>query len=216
MIDVGDIVAVTITNGEVRLVIGDAARKLGRVPNAGLFQSGFISVPNVASEDGEAAQAVYQKDGDEFYCVGFKDNRFRELVGSLQPGDCAVVSNCTSRFLLKREPDTISLYAENEKADGEAMIISHDAKEGVTLIQNGGAFVQLLKDEIVLAVNGGGSIRVSKDGVEIRGNDITAIGQVRLGDMGGGQPPQPIPTNAMAIGPGGPVNIFSTKVFGSN
>lgn len=217
--NVHDVIAIDTESGEVRLRFGDAAMERGFAGNAAFFSAGgFISAPNSPDSNGDCCQALYVKDGDEVYCIGTRDNRFASLVGSLGAGDCAIVSNCTSRFLLKREADTVSLYAENQKTSpaGGMMIVSLDATNGDLLIQNGGAFIHMVKDEINLTVNGGGSIRIHAGGVQIVGGDITLIGQVRAGDMGGGQPPLPTPVNAAAIGPGGPVNIVSTKVFFAN
>jgi hypothetical protein len=222
--NVADVVAVDTSSGEVRLRVGDAARELGFADNCQFFSAGgFISAPNLPGSNGEACQALYVKDGDSVICIGTVDNRFAPAVGSLKPGDWAIVSDCTSRLLLKQATDTISIYAENQKTSpvGQAMLVQHDAKNGVTLIMNGEAFAKFTSGpaggEIELTVNGGGSIRIHKGGVSIVGGDITLIGGfVRLGDMGGGTAVPPSPTNSVALGPGGPVNIVSTKVFAAN
>lgn len=218
-----DVVSIEVDGGELRVAVGDAAVGKGYANGLAFFGvDGFIGFPNDPSGDGSAAQVVYVQDGDESYALGTRDNRFRAAVGTGRAGDRMIVSDCTSRLLLKKSTDTISFYGANQNTSpvGQAMLVQVDSANGKLLLLNGGAVVQLTADgagdEIEMFVNGGGSIRIHKGGVQITGGDITLVGQVRAGDVGGGNPPLPLPTNAAAIGPGGPVNIVSTKVFLSN
>lgn len=221
-VDRADVLGVNVSDGEMRLQVGDAAQSVAFTANMQVFGGGsFVSFPNAPStSDGSACQVVYTKDGDEYYAIGLRDNRFASLVGTGKAGDAMIISDCTSRFLLKQATDTISLYAENQQTSpqGQAMLVQHDAENGQTLIMNGEAFCKLTSGpaggEIELTVNGGGSIRIHKGGVSIVGGDITIIGGfVRIGDQGGGTAPPPTPANACAYGVAGPVNTVSTKVF---
>jgi hypothetical protein len=215
LMSVADVLGTEIVDGELRFRIGDAAKAKGYSQDHGMYGlDGFISSPLPPDEDGSACQCIYLNDGHERIVVGTRDNRLREKVGAMAPGDRAVIGHGSARMLIKYESDTICFYAENAKADGQAMLNSMDAKNGVTLVQNGGAFMQMKKDEIILAVNGGGALRISADGVQCAGGAIQMVSSmIQLGDMGGGTNPPPSPTNAVAVGVAGPVNLVSTKVF---
>jgi hypothetical protein len=217
MVDLIDVLGAETTDGELRIKVGDAAKSEGFSAGHRMFGTGgFISVPNPPA-NGQACQALVLRDGHEKLVIGTADNRFTDKVGELAPGDNAIISDCSSRLMHKQAADVICLYAENADAGGQAMIVSIDAANGVLLLQNGGAYIQLKKDEIAMAVStasASAGLRLSKDGVQMSGAAVQALaGAEQLGDMGGGVIVPAVPTNAVALGPGGPVNVTSAKVF---
>lgn len=214
LIGFADVLAVTTDGGEVRIRIGDAVLQQGfgeGIPAYG--PDGFIGVQNLPTEDGKSAQLMYVQDGNRKICIGSRDNRFKEKIGTGKPGDRMIITDGEARFMIKQERDAVTLYTVNQDAD-KSMMLDLDGSAGQALWLNAEAFIRLMKDEIVLAVNGGGAIRISKDGVQVTGGSFQAVcGAVQLGDMGGGIAPPPTPASAVAITVAGPVNTVSTKVF---
>lgn len=172
-------------NGEVLLSLGDVKQKEDadkeqavRVRAWGI--DGFQSRPNDPDDDG-AAHALFAYDGWEKRVLGTRDRRWLSYVGSLQPGDRAIVSNTEARFMLKQATDTVSLYTVNQDTDN-SMLLSLDGSAGQISLVNGNACITIKDDEILLAVNGGGAIHITKDGVTIAGGVFTAAaGTVALG-----------------------------------
>jgi len=209
-----DILATEATDGEVRAQLGDAALGKGFVQEAAIYGvDGFVGRPNPPDDEGNAAQALYLQDGDDTQIIGTRDNRWADKVGTMEPGDRAIITDGEARVFVKQSRDAVVLYSVNQPED-KSMLIDIGGLEGEIKIVNGGAFITMTNDSIVLAVNGGGSLTIDADGVRAIGNSFQAVAPVvQLGDVGGGTPAPPTPANAVAVSAASPPNLVSTKVF---
>ena len=206
-----DILATEATDGEVRAQLGDATLGKGFVQEAAIYGvDGFVGRPNPPDVEGNAAQALYLQDGDDTQILGTRDNRWADKVGTMEPGDRAIITDGEARVFVKQSRDAVVLYSVNQPED-KSMLLDIGGLEGEIKIVNGGAFITMTNDSIVLAVNGGGSLTIDADGVRVIGNSFQAVAMsVQLGDVGGGTPaPQ---TGGVLWGPT-PGTIPSSKVF---
>jgi len=207
-----DILATEATDGEVRAQLGDAALGKGFVQEAAIYGvDGFVGRPNPPDDEGNAAQALYLQDGDDTQIIGTRDNRWADKVGTMEPGDRAIVSKGAARVFLKNERDAVVIYTEHGN-QGIGMLIDVGGVEGEIKIVNGaGSFITMTGDSIVMAVDGGGSLTIDRDGVRVTGGSFQAVtGTVALGDQGGGLPP----TVPVIVGPAAP-GAPSLKIFAS-
>lgn len=209
-----DVLGSDAETGEIRCKLGDSATAEGYSTGAAIYgPDGFIGRPNPPSVDGGACQALYVQDGDDHKIVGTRDNRWVDKVGTMDPGDRAIVTDAEARVFVRQGRSAVVLYTLNVPAD-KSMMIDLGGIEGQLTVMNGGAIMTMKDDEIVLAVNGGGAIRISADGVQITGACFQATtGAVQLGDLGGGiAPPQVPATSGVLWGPS-PGTAPSSKVF---
>ena len=181
-----DVLASEAEDGEIRCNLGDSVTGIGiSAATTTWGVDGFISRPNDPNDDG-AARAIYVQDGHQKRIIAMADRRYDEKVGSLEPGDRAIVSNSEARLFLKRLRDAITLYTANDTDSGSAMMVALDGKDGQMLLTVSGTFIKITKDEIVLGVNGGASITLSQNGVTITGQAFTcATSQGTLGMLPG-------------------------------
>lgn len=212
-INTADIVGIDIDNSEQRLRLGDAVREEGWAKDVAVFGlAGFVSAP-LPPENGEAAQALYINSGNRLRVIGTKDNRIAAKAGSLQPGDCAMFCDNEARILLKRDTDTVSMYSVNQATD-QSMLAAVNGQDGVISLVNGEAFLEIGADYIAMGVKDGCTFKVGKDSVDVFGNAFQSLTNlVLLGAQAPGVMPTSTPDNAVALTPGGPVNVVSTKVF---
>jgi len=209
-----DIITTDATGGEVRAQIGDAAKNVGYAQEVAIYgPDGFIGRPNDASGP-DAARALYVQDGDENFIIGTRDNRFADKVGTMEPGDRAIVTDGEARVMIKQVRDAVVLYTVNQPED-KSMLIDLGGMEGEIKIINGGAVMTMTNDMITLATNsGGGTITIGPAGVTITGSAIQLVAPVvQLGDTGGGVVAPPSPATAVAYSAAGPANVVSAKVF---
>lgn len=213
-INTADVVGVDIVDSEARLRLGDAVREEGWAKDVPMFGlAGFVSAP-LPPENGESAQALYVRSGNRLRVIGTRDNRIATKAGSLQPGDSAIFCDNEARLLLKRDTDTISMYSVNQSTD-QSMLAAVNGADGVISLVNGEAFIEIGADYIALGVKDGCTVKIGKDSVDVFGNAFqAATNQVFLAWQAPGTVmPPPVPTNAVAVGVAGPVNLVSTKVF---
>ena len=210
-----DILATEATDGEVRAQLGDAALGKGFAQEVAIYGvDGFVGRPNPPDAEGNAAQALYLQDGDDTQIIGTRDNRWADKVGTIEPGDRAIISSGEARFLLKNERDAIVLYTADSTGKGLLLDMGGTEKE-IKIVNAGKTFITMTQSSIVMGVDGGGSLTIDADGVRVTGASFQAVtGSVQLGDQGGGLPPPPLPPAlGVAYGVPGPIVTVSTKVF---
>jgi len=209
-----DVVGVDIVDSEVRLRVGDATKEQGWSKDAAIYGlAGFVSVP-LPPENGEAAQALCLDSGNSRRVIATRDNRLASKAGALKPGDAAIFCDNEARLLLKRDTDTISLYSKNANTD-QSMLAAVNGQDGVISLVNGEAFLEIGADYVSMGVKDGCTIKIGKDSVDVFGNAFqAAVNLCLLGwQVPGLQMAPNVPTNAVAVGVAGPVNVVSTKVF---
>jgi hypothetical protein len=209
---IADVLLSEVTaEGEVRVNLGDVVTGDG----FGAFTAtwgadGFVARP-LDPVGGEAARALFIYDGQSKRILGMRDARYAAKVGSLQPGDRAIVSDCEARFFLKRATNALTLYTTNDTDDGNAMMVHLDGAAGEVQVRCSDVFALFKKGEITLAVNGGGSIIIDANGVQIGGQKFSAnAATVTLGLLAGAPPPPGV--SSALIGPSGLAGVPSTSV----
>jgi hypothetical protein len=174
LLQTADILNVSVDEGEVGYDLGDVRDAAGIAQEAVSWGiDGFISMPNLPTGNEESARAMYLVDGDDKIVIATKDSRNSDKVGTLEPGDRAIISAGAQRFLMKQGNESISLYTENQ-ATGSSMMVSLSGADGVATLVNGGSIVTMEDEKIVLAVNGGGYLEINKEGVFIQGKMFVA------------------------------------------
>ncbi len=204
-----DVMKSTAEKGEVRVGLGFLAQG-GEGIDAGavcLGPDGFISRPNGPDAD-KAALAFYLKDANRKYVLGIRDNRYAHLVGSLEPGDRAIVTDGQVRFLMKSAPEAINLYTVNKKLDA-TMMVDVNGEKGQLLLLNAKSFLRMSTDaagkcKLTIAC-GASSITLREDGtIQIDGCNLIAATQKGCLGLMSPQPPviPPAGANGIGIGPG--------------
>jgi len=196
--DIADILSSTASNGEIRVNLGDSRDSTGFWPDAPMWGlDGFYSRPNDPDADG-AAQAFFINDANENRVLASRDNRFADKVGSMDPGDRAIVTSGDARIFIKQVRDAITLYTVSQP-DDDNMLFDMSGKDGVIKITCGAAWIEMNSDSITLSA-GGSSIAIDKDGITIVGAHFGC--STASGHLGApGPPPAPgYPVSASAIG----------------
>lgn len=221
-----DVVGVDVSSGEVRLKLGDAFSARGfaqEVPSYG--PDGFIGCPSLPDAEGNAAQACYYQDGDQYVCVGVRDNRIAEKAGSLEPGDRAIITDGPARVLVKNGTSTIALYTESEveavPGTGKGIIFAMSGEDSRTTIRCAGCeFSMGVVDgspEITMTASNGAqssSIRLSAArGLEVEapGINLDSPGFVTIGLVGGTVRPV-VGAMSAVVGPVGMTAVGAAKV----
>ena len=196
-------------DGEVRVNIGNVIDGTGLGAGVAAWGvDGFVGMPNLPS-DGQCCVALVLEDGNQQRCIGFKDNRFASKAGELQPGDRAIVSDCGARFLLKQATSSISLFAENEADDDNAMIVNLNGQEGSLTLAVSATTFRLEKDRIVMAA-GGTMVQLDSTGFNVFGKHCNlATGGGNFGTVGVLPPPQGV--SSILAGVTGMAGAPSTK-----
>ncbi len=172
--NVADILATETCGGEVRANIGfsDTGKGIGANEAMWWGSDGFISRPNDPDDDG-ACMAWFFADGNDRRLLAYRDNRFADKVGELEPGDRAIISSGEARFFLKTGNDSVTLYTESQVDDGQSMMVSLEGSTGEITISTAGAFIKMKNDEITIGVAGGKTIvTIDESGVQIDGNQF--------------------------------------------
>lgn len=182
LLQTADILNVSVEDGEVGYDLGDVRDAAGIAQEAVAWGiDGFISMPNLPTGKEEAARAMYLVDGNEKMVVATKDSRNSTKVGSLEPGDRAIISAGAQRFLMKQGNESITLYTENQDT-GSSMLISASGADGTISLVNGNAMFSIEDERIVMAINGGSYLEINKDGVFFQSKTfIATAGKGHLG-----------------------------------
>lgn len=217
--DIADIVLSTITGGDVRVNLGNAATNAGVDANVAVFGTdGFIGRPNDADADG-AATAFYVYSGDQKFVIGTRDRRYASKVGNLQPGDRAIVSKGNARLLLKNIRDAITLYTERQSdnpAQRISQLISNDGQTGKITLSVGLTKLEITENGISMSVNGGPAFTLdgTTKSASVRADTVNIDGGfVTLGLMPGGVRPIVPTVQSVLYGPAGQVGVPSSTVL---
>ncbi len=215
-----DIVETDASTGEIRAKVGNAAIGQGYAQGLPLYTTdGFIGRPNQPSPDGGACQAFYIVDGDGSVIVGTRDNRFADKVGSLEPGDRAIVTDGEARVLVKREDDAVFVMTEN-KETGKTMMLEMNGAAGIVQLFNGNCWISMSGDTITLNAGGEGGttmLMLNAKGLHVFGaNFFCGTGGGHFGYISppangapGVAPPQG--SNSVLVGPTGQGGAPSSK-----
>jgi hypothetical protein len=213
--DWADIVTSTVTNGEVRLNLGDATKGTGVDSGSPFFGvDGYAAMPNEADSSG-AAQCFYFISGNQKIGLGARDNRYLDKVGALKAGDRVFFSKGTARMMLKNADDLIVMYAEAQ-SDGTSQIIANSGKEGKILLSVGLTKVEISKDKIELSINGGPALVLdgAAQTISMRANLVNIdAGFCTLGVNSDGTRPIVPGLQSVCAGPSGQVAIGVPKVL---
>lgn len=192
-----DVLNSTADGGELRVDLGDIRDGVGLAAEVVLWGTdGFVSRPNDPDDSAkECARALYFVDGDERIVIGTVDARYASKVGTLEPGDRAIVGKGEQRLLVKEGNESVTMYSVNQSTNS-SMLVSVSGEDGTITLVNGGAIFTIEDDKIIMAINGGGYLEVNKSGVAIRGASFVA--QTASGHFGvedpqtakGASPPQ--------------------------
>lgn len=221
---VADILASSVTDGEIRVNLGylNEGKGIGAdSPYWGV--DGFFSRPNDPNPDapdGGAAMAFYIVDGDTKRIVATRDNRFSSVSAALLQGDRAISSRGSARFILKAgnpdDPtdtgeDSTTMYTVSEGEDLD-MIVHLNGKGSFGEFRVGASFMKMTSDKITISVAGGKCVlTLTEKGLQIDGeNFLCATSGGHLGVLAPLVPPVP-GVNAIVIGPGGPAGVGSSK-----
>lgn len=217
---VADVVETTVTNGEVRVKLGNATDGFGYMADAPVYgPANFYSRPAEPDGNGDTAQAYYVKDGDQGLVLDFRDNRYSSKVGELEHGDSAIVTKGEARILVKSASDSVFLMSKNQ-VTGKTMIQAINGEDGVISIFNGNCWISMTGDSIQLSAGNGSQssmITINAQGIHFLGNSFNC------GTMGGHfgymvppAPPVPgvapvSPINSVVVGPDGNTGVGSAK-----
>lgn len=204
-----DVLLSTVTSGEVRLKIGNKATNEGYGDGVAAWGTdGFIARPNAPDARG-ACQVLALQDGNNYRCIGARDNRIADKVGTLAEGDRAIVTDAECRVLVKKATEAVTLYTAAQNGGASIMVTVSGEDDGtIQLIHGGGAYVEVLKDKIVASA-GGSSITIDAGGVQIVGAYIglNAPGG-NLGLLGPqGEMPPAAPLASIVCGPSGMAGV---------
>jgi len=216
---VADVVSSSVTNGEVRAKLGNATDGFGFFSDAPVYGAdGFYSRPNDPSDNGDSAQAFYVREGDQSIVIGYRDNRYAEKVGELEPGDRAIVTDGDARVIIKRKLNAVFIISKNDTT-GKTLIFEMSGS-GVIQMFNDKSWITMTGDSIQLSAGNGSSssmITLNANGIHFLGNSFNC------GTMGGHfgymippAPPAPgvaptAPAFSVIVGPAGQAGVGSTK-----
>lgn len=204
----------TADAGEVRVQLGDpTAEDKGVGASAPVWGvDGFISRPNPPSEDGQSAIALWVYYGQQKYVIGSKDNRFAGAVGTMDPGDRAIVTDADARWFLKRETSALVSYTVNQKTQ-DSMVLEVNGKDGEIRCFNGIVGFAAVNDgttKKLLITTGATTILLDEDGVFITGAHFGC--NTNGGNFGLlGIIPPIAPAFSVLVGPTGMAGAPSTK-----
>lgn len=207
VIDIGDILQVSVKDGEPRAVLGDALTGEGRGGEVALWGvAGVYSFPMPPDENG-AAQSLHIHDGNTLRSIATRDSRQNAKVGDGKSGDwIAVGGGEHNRIIMKAEDDSVTLFSEKSS---KSMMITLSAGDEQILTTYGDSYLEMKVDSVVLRC-GGAMIMLKDDTVTIIGSLCRiATTQAEIGLMPGGAPPA-LPAQGIAYGvqPG----LFSATV----
>jgi hypothetical protein len=200
-----DVLLSTITNGEIRLRVGDKASNTGLSDNESMWSpDGFIGRPNAPDSRG-ACQVVAITDGQERRIVGCRDNRFADKVGTLAEGDRAIVTDGECRIMVKRADESVTMFTAAQSDGASMMVTMNGADDTIQVVHGGGSYIEVKRDSIVLSA-GGASLSLNADGtIQLLGTYIglNAPGG-NLGIVGPqGEIPPAAPMASIVCGPSG-------------
>lgn len=204
-----DVLLSTVTNGEVRLRVGDHASNTGLSDSEAMWSpDGFIGRPNAPDSRG-ACQVVALTDGNVRRVVGCRDNRFIDKVGTLAEGDRAIVTDGECRIMVKREDESVTLFTAAQSDGASMMVTMNGADDTIQVVHGGGSYIEVKRDSIVLAA-GSASLTLNADGsIQLLGTNIglnAPSGNIGIVGPQGEIPPAP-PMASILCGPSGMAGV---------
>lgn len=129
-----DVLGSTVTEGEVRLNIGDSTDGKGWGANIPLWgQHGFASRPADPSSAGNA-MAIVLRDGHQQRVGWVRDNRFAPLVGTLKPGE-SMMFGPAGQFIRTHQDGSITLFTtDNGNTEGRSIYLMISPSEGFSFV----------------------------------------------------------------------------------
>ena len=200
---VHDIINAESTDGEIRCDLGDAERNQTRAKDAPVYSSAFLVGTPAPPSNGEAAQALWDWDGNDPVISGIRDNRYVSKLGTIQPGSWGIVTDSNALVKCVHDSDLIALQSQGQNS-GQTQLIACDGESDSNLIRNGLASMVMEQDSITLSVGNSSSIVITATDITITSSTVYVNGGfVKLGAGA--------VTAQAATGPG-PANVVSTVV----
>lgn len=212
-LDVADILATEITGGEVRANLGfsDTGKGIGASEPMWFGADGFISRPADPDDDG-ACMALYYAEGNDKRLISYRDNRFADKVGALEPGDRAIIGPSEARVFVKAADGSVSLYTASKPDGGQTMLVNLNAETGEVTISCAGSWIKMKNDSIVMGVAGGKAmLTLDEKGLQVDGDSFRCA--TKSGHLGvlGPQAPPLAPIASIIIGPSGILGVPSAS-----
>lgn len=210
--NVADILATEVEAGEVRANIGfsETGKGVGASEGCWFGADGFIGRPN-DPDDAGACMAWFFQDGNDRRVMAYRDNRFADKVGELEPGDRAIVSAGEARLLLKVGNDSITLYTESQP-DEQSMMVSLNGQDGKILISCAGSWIEIDNDGIRMGAKGGKAmLTLDENGFQVDGNQCRLA--TKSGHLGviAPQVAPPVGASSIVVGPSGITGVGSSS-----
>lgn len=198
-----DILYSVANDNEARLQVGDLATGKGVGQDvAFLSADGFLGLPNPPAA-GAAGQAIVLTLGNDRFVIASLDGRYTAVLGTMAPGDRAIVSNCDARLKLSQAGNSIALSSTN-------MTVALDGAGGTVTASNGSTELQLTSTSASMSVAGGGSVTVDAAATVLRFGGVimtlSAAGIAFVVPAVVGLPPGPVPVPGFTIN-GVPVTV---------
>jgi hypothetical protein len=163
-----DILYSVANDNEARLQVGDLATGKGVGQDvAFLSADGFLGLPNPPAA-GAAGQAIVLTLGNDRFVIASLDGRFSAVLGTMAPGDRAIVSNCDARLKLSQAGNSIALSSTN-------MTVALDGAGGTVTASVGSTQVQLTTTSASMSLAGGGSVTVGAAAVTLAVGGTTLV-----------------------------------------
>ncbi len=213
LVDTADVLGTTADDGEIRAKVGYAVSAQGTYVNLPFYgPDGFISSPNQPSENGDACQALYIRDGDGRIIIGTRDNRYADKVGSFEPGDRGIVTDGEARILIKQATDSIFAMTVDQTVD-RMMMFEMNGQDGALKLFCGNSWIELTDKTVTIGVDEGKAIfSMDKDGFQLRGSSfVCATSSGQLGLMADPAVSIPAPAFSIVAGPTGLAGVGSPK-----
>lgn len=212
-IGVEDITQSTATSGEIRVTLGDSRVPAGVAQETPIWgNGGFVSRP-VDPDEAGAAQGLYINDGNKRRVIAWRDNRYAENAGSLEPGESAIVCDRDARVMVKSSTNTVVLFTVNAMDKNAAnantsMMVLLDGDNGKLKLMCGKSWIEVSASGIVLGTEKS-TLALDGDGVHINGSHFGC--NTLTGNLGVVAPGVAPPQGAASVQFGPAVGIPSTR-----
>lgn len=214
-----DVMAVVLDKVTHAIVaqIGDSTNAVVDSDRAEWWQhTGFASMPAAPTQGAASCQGIAIKHSDRDMVIASRDLRAASIYGNLKPGEtCVYAATGAARTLYKANGSVVD-YTTSDNTAGGTSISAALSPTGYSLVTPWGA-ITINSNGITLTA-GQASLTLTPDGVAtLAGTQVEVAGSVAAiqGTVGTFIGPKAVPTPATgaAMGPGAPLNLFSTNVF---
>ena len=156
-------------SGESRISVGNLATNQGLGSNVSVWgaSEGFVGLPNppTTSQPPSNCQVLVGTSGNIRIAFAPRDERYRQKVGVLAPGDRAITSNADVGLLLQQAINVIQLLAV-----AQGLSVKLDAANKVITLTGVNTSIEMSQAALVLAYNDGvnvASIILSASGMNV-------------------------------------------------